>query len=78
MEHENLEMLMHRLSEREKLVVRIRYGFADGEPHTLAETGEVVKVSRERVRQLEMRALRKLRLLLEPARESKKERKEKP
>jgi len=78
MEHENLEMLMHRLSEREKLVVRIRYGFADGEPHTLAETGEVGKVSRERVRQLEMRALRKLRLLLEPARESKKERKEKP
>lgn len=77
MEHENFEILMERLSDREKLVVRIRYGFDDGEPHTLAETGEAVRVSRERVRQLEMRALAKLRLLLEPGGESRKGRKEK-
>ena len=64
-EHENLGKLMERLSDREKLIIKIRYGFDDGEPHTLAETGEVMKVSRERVRQLEMRALRKLKCLLE-------------
>jgi RNA polymerase primary sigma factor len=65
-EHEKLSELMERLSERERLIIRIRYGFDDGEPHTLAETGKVVHVSRERVRQLEMRALRKLKFLLEP------------
>jgi RNA polymerase primary sigma factor len=64
-EHEELTELLERLSEREKLIIRIRYGLEDGEPHTLAETGDVVHVSRERVRQLEMRALKKLRLLLE-------------
>jgi RNA polymerase primary sigma factor len=65
-ENEELTSLLERLSEREKLILRIRYGFEDGEPHTLAETGKVVNVSRERVRQLEMRALKKLKLLLEP------------
>jgi len=66
MEHEKLAGILERLSERERLIIKIRYGFDDGEPHTLAETGKVVHVSRERVRQLEMRALRKLRFLLEP------------
>jgi len=71
-EHEELTELLERLSEREKLIIRIRYGLEDGEPHTLSETGETVHVSRERVRQLEMRALKKLRFLLEsPARRSK-------
>jgi len=70
-ENEKLAALLDRLSEREKLILKIRYGFDDGEPHTLAETGKVVHVSRERVRQLEMRALRKLRCLLEPGYESK-------
>lgn len=73
LEFENFEKLLERLSEREKLILKIRYGFSDGEPHTLAETGAAVNVSRERVRQLEMSALRKLRLLLEPAKQSKEE-----
>jgi RNA polymerase primary sigma factor len=64
-EHEELSHLLDRLSEREKLILKIRYGFDDGVTHTLAETGLVIKVSRERVRQLEVRALRKLRCLLE-------------
>ncbi|MDD4857592.1 MAG: RNA polymerase sigma factor RpoD/SigA [Candidatus Krumholzibacteria bacterium] len=72
MEHEALAELMERLSSREKLILRIRYGFYDGELHTLAETGEELNVSRERVRQLETRALRKLRILLEPTRERRK------
>jgi RNA polymerase primary sigma factor len=70
MEHENFAEIMERLSDRERLILRIRYGFDDGEPHTLAETGDAVKISRERVRQLEMRALRKLRFLLGIPRES--------
>jgi len=76
LEHENFAELMERLSERERLILRLRYGFDDGEPRTLAETGEAINVSRERVRQLEMRALRRLRLLLEPPREPRKRRKE--
>jgi len=70
-EHEELSSLLDRLSEREKLIIRVRYGFEDGVPRTLAETGELIHVSRERVRQLEMRALRKLKFLVEP--EEKKE-----
>jgi RNA polymerase primary sigma factor len=76
MEHENFAEIMERLSDRERLILRIRYGFDDGEPHTLAETGDAVKVSRERVRQLEMRALRKLRFLLGIQRESNADREE--
>ncbi len=76
MENESFAEIMERLSDREKLILRIRYGFDDGEPHTLAETGNAVKVSRERVRQLEMRALRKLRSLLGGSREASENRKE--
>jgi RNA polymerase sigma factor (sigma-70 family) len=64
-EHEELSVLLDRLSEREKFIIRVRYGFEDGVPRTLAETGKLIHVSRERVRQLEMRALRKLKSLLE-------------
>ena len=78
-ENEELTDLLERLSEREKLIIRVRYGLEDGKPHTLAETGEVIHVSRERVRQLEMRALKKLRFLLEnpPMTKGKRDRREK-
>lgn len=78
MENESFAEIMERLSDKEKLILRIRYGFDDGEPHTLAETGDAVKVSRERVRQLEMRALRKLRFLLGESAEAPENHKEKP
>jgi len=42
----------------------MRYGFDDGRPRTLAETGRMLSVSRERVRQIEKRALQKLKLML--------------
>jgi RNA polymerase primary sigma factor len=67
-EHEELSALLDRLSDREKLIVKVRYGFEDGVPKTLAETGKLIHVSRERVRQLEMRALKKLKFLVEPDR----------
>jgi RNA polymerase sigma factor (sigma-70 family) len=49
------------LSPREQMVIRLRFGLHDGKAHTLEEIGRIMRVTRERIRQLEMRALRKLR-----------------
>ncbi len=65
LEHERLERLMGQLPGREARVLRIRYGFHDGRMHTLAETGALFGVSRERVRQIEKRALARLRKFIE-------------
>jgi RNA polymerase primary sigma factor len=54
------ELLAH-LNERERSIIELRYGFRDGENHTLADIGEMLHLSRERVRQLETKALSKLR-----------------
>ena len=50
------------LSERERAILQLRYGLLDGTSHSLAEIGELLHVSRERVRQIEMKALQKLRV----------------
>jgi RNA polymerase primary sigma factor len=63
--NQHLAELLKRLSGREEAILRLRYGFSDDRPHTLAETGEHFGLSRERIRQLERRALEKLRQLLE-------------
>ncbi len=65
MESADLEKLMRRLSERESLVLRIRYGFMDGMPRSLARTSLFLGVSRERVRQIEYQALLRLREWIE-------------
>jgi RNA polymerase primary sigma factor len=65
LEHERLDRLLRSLSQREEQVLRIRYGFVDGVARTLAQTGEHFGISRERVRQIEARALDKLRHALE-------------
>ena len=49
------------LNPRERRVVELRYGLSDGRARTLAEVGDELQVSRERVRQIETEALRKLR-----------------
>ncbi len=59
--HEQLEEVLGTLSPREEMVLRLRYGFIDGKSHTLEEVGAAFGVTRERVRQIEIKALRKLR-----------------
>ena len=58
---EQLEMVMDTLSEREQKVLALRFGLEDGKPHTLEEVGREFQVTRERIRQIEAKALRKLR-----------------
>ena len=58
---EQLEEVMETLTEREQKVIRLRYGLGDGRPRTLEEVGKEFHVTRERIRQIEAKALRKLR-----------------
>ena len=58
---EQLETVLARLTDRERDVIRMRYGLEDGSPRTLEEVGLFFEVTRERVRQIELRALKKLR-----------------
>ena len=62
---ERLERFLGRLSAREERILRMRYGFFDGVAHTLQQTGDRFGISRERVRQIEQRALAKLRFWME-------------
>jgi RNA polymerase primary sigma factor len=58
---EKLEEVLKTLTEREEKVLRLRFGLGDGYPRTLEEVGTVFKVTRERVRQIEAKAIRKMR-----------------
>ena len=58
---EQLGEVMNSLTEREKQVLILRFGLADGRARTLEEVGRVFEVTRERIRQIEAKALRKLR-----------------
>ncbi|MCM8790806.1 MAG: RNA polymerase sigma factor RpoD [Candidatus Omnitrophica bacterium] len=58
---EQMDDVLDTLTDREKKVLRLRFGIGDGYPRTLEEVGAVFKVTRERVRQIEAKALRKLR-----------------
>jgi len=57
---EKLEEVMNELSYREREILRLRYGLADGYTYTLEEVGKIFSVTRERVRQIESKAVRKL------------------
>ncbi len=58
---EQINLILGDLKERERQVIVLRFGLEDGHPRTLEEVGQVFKVTRERIRQIEAKALRKLR-----------------
>ncbi|MDX9975679.1 MAG: RNA polymerase sigma factor RpoD [FCB group bacterium] len=58
---DRLDQVLGSLTEREEKVLRLRFGLGDGYPRTLEEVGSVFNVTRERVRQIEAKALRKMR-----------------
>jgi RNA polymerase sigma factor (sigma-70 family) len=60
MDAERIEGLLKSINEREASVLRLRYGLYDGQPMTLGDIGKKLKITRERVRQIEKIALRKL------------------
>jgi len=57
---ERIEELLKTLTYREREIIRLRYGLADGYSYTLEEVGRIFKVTRERVRQIEAKAVAKL------------------
>lgn len=58
---EHIDVLLQDLKEREREVIILRFGLRDGHPRTLEEVGKIFNVTRERIRQIEAKALRKLR-----------------
>ena len=58
---EAIEKELHTLTPREEQVIKLRYGLTDGRPRTLEEVGQEFDITRERIRQIEAKALRKLR-----------------
>ncbi|MFH2041687.1 MAG: sigma-70 family RNA polymerase sigma factor [Acidobacteriota bacterium] len=59
---DNISKALNSLSEREMNVIKMRFGLDDGREHTLEEIGNVFNVTRERIRQIELKALKKLRI----------------
>ena len=57
---DKIEVVLRSLTYREREIIRLRYGLGDGYSYTLEETGRIFKVTRERIRQIESKALRKL------------------
>jgi len=64
MRHEQIFDWLQLLSENEKRVISMRFGLEDGEPKTLEIIGQVFGVTRERIRQIESSALKKLRFVI--------------
>ena len=58
---EQMQDALHSLSERERRVLELRFGLVDGQDWTLDEVGEALGVTRERIRQIQVTTLRKLR-----------------
>ena len=66
MRREQIHKLLDTLTEREKGVIELRYGIDDGTQRTLEEVGKHFGVTRERIRQIEGKALKKLKKLAIP------------
>ncbi len=64
LQHERIAALLQRMSERERRVLALRYGLDDGISRTLGETAQFFGITRERVRQIEVSAMAKLRVMI--------------
>ena len=64
LQHERIDALLLKMNERERRVLTLRYGLSDGISRTLGETAKFFNITRERVRQIEVVAMRKLRALI--------------
>ena len=60
MQHEQVQKLLGMLTDRERQVITLRFGLEDDQPRTLEEVGQILHVTREHIRQIESKALRKL------------------
>ena len=58
---QRIQKVLKSLSYREREIIKLRYGLGDGYSYTLEEVGHIFKVTRERIRQIEAKAVRKLR-----------------
>ena len=65
LDRERVDNLLEKMSEREREILDMRFGLDDGRAHTLAEVARKLELSRERVRQIEEAALKKLRAFIE-------------
>jgi RNA polymerase primary sigma factor len=63
---EKIDQVLKTLTYREREIIKLRYGLYDGYTYTLEEVGRIFKVTRERVRQIEAKAVRKLQQRLPP------------
>ena len=57
---DNIDAVLNTLTYREREIIKLRYGLGDGYTYTLEEVGRIFNVTRERVRQIEAKAVRKL------------------
>ena len=64
LQHERIDALLRKMNERERRVLVLRYGLEDGVSRTLGETAKFFNITRERIRQIEVVAMRKLRALI--------------
>ena len=64
LQHERIEALLQKMNERERRILTLRYGLKDGVSRTLGETAKFFGITRERVRQIEVVAIHKLRALI--------------
>lgn len=58
--HQAIDVALETLTYREREIIKLRYGIPDGQQHTYGEVGKIFQVTRERVRQVEARAIKKL------------------
>ncbi|HHE40010.1 MAG TPA: sigma-70 family RNA polymerase sigma factor, partial [Candidatus Cloacimonetes bacterium] len=58
---DQIERILHTLTKREEEIIKLRFGMSDGMPRTLEEVGLIFNLTRERIRQIEAKALKKLR-----------------